>query len=141
MKRAGEKFGFIGGRDADYFYLPWFVFDGESPLTNGQPVVFQTQPAKGEGKNDQAVSIFPLNIEVEGEVVNVTDRGFGFVNLTGSKGQSHRLFVLIRGIEVKVGDRVVCLLDGGDRGPVGTNLRLVDDKTPPGSGASDVPDL
>ncbi|MCS5694473.1 hypothetical protein NZK33_21220, partial [Cyanobium sp. FGCU-6] len=124
VTRMSDRFGFIRsgfGQDMeDFFFCPDFLFRKDLEVLQGSEVWFMPAPPSEGSKQRQAVNVIALNVLLEGKLVHVNPKGFGYVECVTSGGDSVRLFLNLGGAQGwTVEDRVSFTLGKNAKGPAG----------------------
>jgi len=120
-KKKGQ--GFIISRDGEFFYVDRRYTAGPPELDPGAKVFFTPRAAFIEGKNRVAGCVLALGQSMQGKVVRVGKKGFGFVEVADSCGNAQRLFMFLGENRDGIGggDSVSFVVGENDRGPVAQN--------------------
>ena len=120
-KKKGQ--GFIISRDGEFFYVDRRYTAGPPELNPGAKVYFVPRAPLIEGKNRVASCVLALGQQMQGKVVRVGKKGFGFVEVGDSCGNSQRLFMFLGENRDGIGggDSVAFTVGENDRGPVAQN--------------------
>lgn len=120
-KKKGQ--GFIISRDGEFFYVDRRYTAGPPELDPGAKVFFTPRAALIEGKNRVAGCVLALGQSMQGKVVRVGKKGFGFVEVADSCGNAQRLFMFLGDNRDGIGggDSVAFVVGENDRGPVAQN--------------------
>ena len=127
--RPDQHFGFIRGNTEESFYFNEALFFAENmEPTPGRRVVFVPLEPIEEGKSRRASKVFILGTRVVGRLNHVRpDKGFGFADVIGQRGEQHSLFVLIRTeVPLAIGTKIECVISDNESGPIGTDVTVVD---------------
>jgi cold shock CspA family protein len=117
-KKKGQ--GFIISKEGEFFYVDRRYTAGPPELLPGAKVFFTPRAALIEGKNRVAGCVLALGQSMQGKVVRVGKKGFGFVEVTDSCGNAQRLFMFLGDNRDNIGggDSVGFTVGENDRGPV-----------------------
>jgi class 3 adenylate cyclase/cold shock CspA family protein len=120
-KKKGQ--GFIISKEGEFFYVDRRYTAGPPELLPGAKVFFTPRAALIEGKNRVAGCVLALGQTMQGKVVRVGKKGFGFVEVTDSCGNAQRLFMFLGDNRDNIGggDSVGFVVGENDRGPVAQN--------------------
>jgi cold shock CspA family protein len=120
-KKKGQ--GFIISKDGEFFYVDRRYTAGPPELNPGSKVFFLPRAPLIEGKNRVAACVLALGQSMQGKVVRVGKKGFGFVEVGDSCGNSQRLFMFLGDNRDGIGggDSVAFVVGENDRGPVAQN--------------------
>jgi class 3 adenylate cyclase/cold shock CspA family protein len=120
-KKKGQ--GFIISKEGEFFYVDRRYTAGPPELLPGTKVFFTPRAALIEGKNRVAGCVLALGQSMQGKVVRVGKKGFGFVEVTDSCGNAQRLFMFLGDNRDNIGggDSVSFVVGENDRGPVAQN--------------------
>jgi len=120
-KKKGQ--GFIISRDGEFFYVDRRYTAGPPELNPGAKVYFVPRAPLIEGKNRVASCVLALGQQMAGKVVRVGKKGFGFVEVGDSCGNTQRLFMFLGENRDGIGggDSVGFTVGENDRGPVAQN--------------------
>lgn len=120
-KKKGQ--GFIISKEGEFFYVDRRYTAGPPELSPGSKVYFVPRPPLIEGKNRLAACVLALGQAVQGRVVRVGKKGFGFVEVGDSSGNTQRLFMFLGDNRegFSGGDTVAFTVGENDRGPVAQN--------------------
>jgi cold shock CspA family protein/class 3 adenylate cyclase len=120
-KKKGQ--GFIISKDGEFFYVDRRYTAGPPELNPGAKVFFVPRAPLIEGKNRVASCVLALGQSLQGKVVRVGKKGFGFVEVGDSCGNTQRLFMFLGENRDAIGggDSVGFTVGENDRGPVAQN--------------------
>jgi cold shock CspA family protein len=120
-KKKGQ--GFIISKDGEFFYVDRRYTAGPPELNPGAKVYFVPRAPLIEGKNRVASCVLALGQSMQGKVVRVGKKGFGFVEVGDSCGNTQRLFMFLGENRDGIGggDSVAFVVGENDRGPVAQN--------------------
>jgi class 3 adenylate cyclase/cold shock CspA family protein len=120
-KKKGQ--GFIISKEGEFFYVDRRYTAGPPELLPGTKVFFTPRAALIEGKNRVAGCVLALGQSMQGKVVRVGKKGFGFVEVADSCGNAQRLFMFLGDNRDNIGggDSVSFMVGENDRGPVAQN--------------------
>src|SRR5688572_4833958 len=120
-KKKGQ--GFIISRDGEFFYVDRRYTAGPPELNPGAKVYFVPRAPLIEGKNRVAACVLALGQSMQGKVVRVGKKGFGFVEVGDTCGNTQRLFMFLGENRDGIGggDSVGFVVGENDRGPVAQN--------------------
>jgi cold shock CspA family protein len=120
-KKKGQ--GFIISKDGEFFYVDRRYTAGPPELNPGSKVFYIPRAALIEGKNRVAACVLALGQSMQGKVVRVGKKGFGFVEVGDSCGNTQRLFMFLGENRDGIGggDSVSFVVGENDRGPVAQN--------------------
>lgn len=109
-----DKYGFIrSGSGEEFWFNSDYLFRKGLSISNNDIVWFIPKPPFGNQPNPRATDILPLGATLDGKLIRVNDRGFGFVICRTDRGSSVELFVHLGDptswtpdldIEIKVGE-------------------------------------
>ena len=121
-----KDFGFIRLGDEDFYFNPSYLFDESVIPKVGDIVEFEARDRISEdAKNRRAARIL-----VHGEQMTaafkrlIPGKGFGFAEITGTRGDKHELFVLVRDDDLPLdeGERIEVTISGNRSGPIGMDV-------------------
>jgi cold shock CspA family protein len=120
-KKKGQ--GFIISKEGEFFYVDRRYTAGPPELNPGAKVYFVPRAPLIEGKNRVASCVLALGQSLQGKVVRVGKKGFGFVEVGDSCGNTQRLFMFLGENRDGIGggDSVGFTVGENDRGPVAQN--------------------
>ena len=120
-KKKGQ--GFIISKEGEFFYVDRRYTAGPPELNPGAKVFFVPRAPLIEGKNRVASCVLALGQSLQGKVVRVGKKGFGFVEVGDSCGNTQRLFMFLGENRDGIGggDSVGFTVGENDRGPVAQN--------------------
>lgn len=109
-----DRYGFIRASNGEEFWFnPDYLFRKGLPISENDIVWFIPKPAFGNQPTPRATDILPLGANLEGKLIQVNERGFGFVVCRADRGSSVELFVHLGDtakwaadmeIEIKIGE-------------------------------------
>ncbi len=115
--------GFIISKEGEFFYVDRRYTAGPPELNPGAKVFFLPRAPLIEGKNRVAACVLALGQTMQGKVVRVGKKGFGFVEVGDTCGNTQRLFMFLGENRDGIGggDSVGFVVGENDRGPVAQN--------------------
>lgn len=91
---ASDKYGFIRGSDGEEFWFSRdYLFRKTLPLQENDVVWFVAKPPFGDKPHRRATDILPLGAVLDGNLIEVKDKGFGFVVCRADRGSTVELFI------------------------------------------------
>ncbi len=126
--RVDQRFGFIKAGGEDFYFNQNYLFDEHMEPGLGRRVVFVPIEPLEEGKSRRASKVFVHGSKVVGRLNHVRmDKGFGFADVQGQRGEHHSLFVLIRKeLLLAPGGMIECVIGDNESGPIGTDVNIRD---------------
>ncbi|MCU0242829.1 MAG: hypothetical protein MUF51_10450 [Vicinamibacteria bacterium] len=126
--------GFILSSQGEFFYVDRRYVVGRVDLAPGDRVFFTPREALIAGKNRVAGCVIAVGQAVEGRVVRMGRRGFGFVEVADSAGVTQRVFMYLGDNRARVskGDWVSFSTGENERGPIALHPRLGEPERPRG---------
>jgi cold shock CspA family protein len=133
-----QQFGFVVSRGQSYYLHRNQILILDAPITPNTQVLFKPAPPSSPGKSPRAVDGYIFGSRIRGHVTKfIHDRGFGFIEAHDDSGHKINLFILAgHDAHIEVDNYVECEISRNTNGPIGINVRLIDEDDEAASGTA-----